>query len=316
MIIDTFIFNDEIDILKIRLDYLSPVVDKFILCEATMTHSNQSKALHFKSNKSIFSDYSDKLIHIIYDGPYSSSAWDNEQYQRNYIKNFLLNFSNGDLIYHSDVDEIPKREILMKLKSKYPTNKKQIFKFVMVNYFHSCNYISGRNPVWKMGSGFFFDLLNTNLDESQFLYNDFLKPKLNSDTSLMKIRLSHGNKFLAFAGWHISYFLNDVEFLNKLQSFAHYDEIAFDEIAFKNIYDIQRIIEKEVDVQGVNLIKLGHDFFSLNSIYPSKLVFSNDRIPIFKLVSDIYIFNFVVLLGVYDIYKLFRRKLRVIKFKL
>ena len=38
MIVDCFTFYNELDILKKRLKYLSPVVDKFVLVESTYTH--------------------------------------------------------------------------------------------------------------------------------------------------------------------------------------------------------------------------------------------------------------------------------------
>jgi len=41
MIYDCFPFFDELDVLEIRLNELDPVVDKFVLVEAPVTHSIQ-----------------------------------------------------------------------------------------------------------------------------------------------------------------------------------------------------------------------------------------------------------------------------------
>ena len=51
MLIDCFIFYNEIDILKKRLRYLSPVVDKFVLVESSVTHRGVEKELLYDKNK-------------------------------------------------------------------------------------------------------------------------------------------------------------------------------------------------------------------------------------------------------------------------
>lgn len=43
MIVDCFIFYNELDILKKRLRYLDSVVDKFVLVESTVTHRGEEK---------------------------------------------------------------------------------------------------------------------------------------------------------------------------------------------------------------------------------------------------------------------------------
>ena len=43
MIIDSFIFNNELDLLELRLEQLDAVVDKFVFVEATTTFMGQGK---------------------------------------------------------------------------------------------------------------------------------------------------------------------------------------------------------------------------------------------------------------------------------
>ena len=47
MIYDCFPFNNELDILEIRLNILNDVVDKFILVEASKTQSLLDKPFYF-----------------------------------------------------------------------------------------------------------------------------------------------------------------------------------------------------------------------------------------------------------------------------
>ena len=49
MIIDAFIFNNEIDILKARLEYLENHVDYFVIVESNNTFTGKSKNLILKN---------------------------------------------------------------------------------------------------------------------------------------------------------------------------------------------------------------------------------------------------------------------------
>ena len=57
MVYDCFQFFNELDILKIRLNVLSPVVDKFVISEATETFSGLKKPLYYEENKELFAAF-------------------------------------------------------------------------------------------------------------------------------------------------------------------------------------------------------------------------------------------------------------------
>ena len=65
MVFDCFPFFNELELLEIRLRELSDVVDKFVLVEATKTHSGLDKPLYYLQHRSRFLDYFDKIIHIV-----------------------------------------------------------------------------------------------------------------------------------------------------------------------------------------------------------------------------------------------------------
>ena len=50
MIVDTFMFYNEFDILEKRLRLLNNVVDKFVLVESEETHVGKEKRLLFNEN--------------------------------------------------------------------------------------------------------------------------------------------------------------------------------------------------------------------------------------------------------------------------
>ena len=54
MVYDCFSFFNELDLLEIRLNVLKDVVDKFVLVEATRTHTGRPKPLYYEENKARF----------------------------------------------------------------------------------------------------------------------------------------------------------------------------------------------------------------------------------------------------------------------
>ena len=65
MIYDCFTFFNEIELLKIRMNILNDVVDKFVIVEADKTLRGVPKAFNFEKIKSEFdNEYPDKIIYI------------------------------------------------------------------------------------------------------------------------------------------------------------------------------------------------------------------------------------------------------------
>ena len=105
---DCFTFFNELDILELRLAELDPVVDRFVVAEATRTFSNEPKPLHFADNRQRFSRWLPKITHVIIDDlPAEGDAWDREAFQRNTVARGLGDARPDDVIMISDVDEIP-----------------------------------------------------------------------------------------------------------------------------------------------------------------------------------------------------------------
>ena len=68
-IYDCFIFNNEVDLLKLRLNILDDVVDKFVIIEGKKTFSGNDKESIFLKNKEKFSRWEDKIIYRHIDIP-------------------------------------------------------------------------------------------------------------------------------------------------------------------------------------------------------------------------------------------------------
>ena len=63
MIIDSFLFFQELDLLEIRLEYLYPLVDHFIIIEARQSFKGNAKDYIFEKNINRYEKYLDKIIH-------------------------------------------------------------------------------------------------------------------------------------------------------------------------------------------------------------------------------------------------------------
>ena len=124
-IFDCFIFNDEIDLLKIRLAYLNQFVDYFVIVESCQTFQGQRKKLNFKNNISLFSKYKKKIIYFenkifaknINDLKIKIKLKYPEVYQR---VELLNNFNKSDFTWYLDSTH---REIIMEaVKEKIKKN--------------------------------------------------------------------------------------------------------------------------------------------------------------------------------------------------
>lgn len=109
MLVDTFMFRDELDMLQCRLEELSPIVDRFVLVESRTTHRNVAKPLHYAKNRDRFAPWHDKIVHVVADLPGDPDPWVNEHAQRDAARIALADLGDDDVIMISDVDEFPPR---------------------------------------------------------------------------------------------------------------------------------------------------------------------------------------------------------------
>ena len=130
---DCFTFFNELDILELRLAELDPHVDFFVLAESTRTFSGSPKPLYFQENSARFKAYAKKIIHVVVaDLPAEGDAWAREAFQRNAIVRGLGNARPDDIIMLSDVDEIPRPEILATLS---PASVESCIHFIEHDYY-------------------------------------------------------------------------------------------------------------------------------------------------------------------------------------
>ncbi|HXA00714.1 MAG TPA: hypothetical protein VNW99_01930, partial [Cytophagaceae bacterium] len=117
MIYDCFSFFNELELLELRLNELSPIVDKFVIVEATKTFQKKDKPLIYQKNKERFREFSNKITHIVVDefpGFFykfrKPTAWDYGDFQKDQVMRGLSDAKPDDILIISDIDEIPKPE--------------------------------------------------------------------------------------------------------------------------------------------------------------------------------------------------------------
>ena len=135
IIVDSVMLNDQIDLLKVRISEHYPYVDKFYVVEATKTHSGLDKPLCFEDRKDEFSEWSDKIEHMVIDGDehfrtggVKADNSYNEKVQRWALYRFKPEvWKESDYIINMDGDEIihdwdTVMEVLSQTPPPYATN--------------------------------------------------------------------------------------------------------------------------------------------------------------------------------------------------
>lgn len=200
MIIDCFIFFNELDLLEIRLNELKGVVDVFVLTEATLTHRGNEKPLYFKDNKERFAEFNIKHVVVDnYDGIDLANPWEIEDHQRrcgiDHIKK--MNPLSSDVILFSDCDEIWRAEAVRVYATTSGWQRVGAFMWLFYYYMNCLHVNSAWFPArWVKG------------DSLDIVDAEGSKP----------LRGCVVNKSFTDTGWHFSY-LGDIK--EKLSAFAH-----------------------------------------------------------------------------------------------
>jgi len=211
-VIDCFIFYNELDMLEFRLNELNDLVDYFVLVECIKTHSNNDKELYFENNKTRFSKFLDKIIHIIVKDniPQTSNSMDIENYQRNCIDEGIkkLSLNNDDIIIIADLDEIPDTKTVLNLKNNNQINCTYNLEMDLYYYNITCKY----DQKWIQPK-----ILN---------YGSYIK--YNNPQEIFRGVPDANVPIIKNGGWHLSYF-GDIDFIkNKIKTFCHHKECAND----------------------------------------------------------------------------------------
>lgn len=119
---DCFTFFNELELLRLRFEELHEVVDYFVLVESPISFSGKLKPLYFQDNAHLFEKFKDKIRHVVIDefpnltGNEEKDHWCRESFSRNSILKGLKGCKDNDVIFISDVDEVPRANAVLRIK--------------------------------------------------------------------------------------------------------------------------------------------------------------------------------------------------------
>lgn len=239
LIWDCFFFNNELDLLEARLDELDEAVDRFVIVEGDRTHTGSLKSSIFDQNRERFGRWADRIHHIVarldaeISSPRAARARDDQQ--RAALGRDLADVTGpDDLIFVSDVDEIPDRDVVRYLVGR----RGPPIRLRLDHGIYFANWVMPRR--WSNGTLAF---RGDQLGEKMVLQR-LGHPQRNWE-GYEEIQLDD-------AGSHIS-FLGGVETIRR--KFTAYSDDEFNDIRFHGAPHLERCIEYGVHYQGRDVLR-------------------------------------------------------------
>ncbi len=264
-IFDCFMFFNELDILELRLQELSDVVDRFVIVESNKTHVGALKPLYFAENAQRFAPYMDKIVYVpVTDMPDNPDPWVLENHQRNSIVRGLYGLGDNDIVMISDVDEIPRSTIVEEMKN----SPQEVFGLRMTMSYFYFNYICVHGEAMTVW---------TTATRGRHIHRITPQGMRNMRFSLHKAKGASllQEQFASVqdhAGWHFSYIGDENHIKNKIKNFTHQE---FNSEAFLNGINIDSIVQAGADVYGRD----GYQWavFPFNDYFPKTIQNNRNR---------------------------------------
>jgi beta-1,4-mannosyl-glycoprotein beta-1,4-N-acetylglucosaminyltransferase len=234
-IYDAFLFYNEVELLKLRMDILAPHVDFFVISECDYTFSGNKKTFNFENSVENFSEYKEKLIYVkhINSNLVNSEKitqnfaggrnadqvsliinyfnkmkeswdemphWSRDYLHREYVRLGLKDCKDSDIIIFGDVDEIPSPEVISALTKGSILELDDILCCKQDMYYYNFN-------------------LKTKLswNGSRISRWESIKNKsLNALRTEVKSQI-----ILEGAGWHFSFFGGINKVKSKIEDYSH-----------------------------------------------------------------------------------------------
>ena len=226
-IYDCTTFYSEHMMLDARFHILDKHVEKFIVTEATYSHSGKKKELNF--NVDNFPKFKDKIIYLVIDKEPNNlieeaNATDSIkrlnsikriELSYDYMQNAIENIAEDDLVILSDNDEIPN------LNSKqFQSCTRNVILFKQLFFYYKFNLHYDLMPWFgskacKKKSLKSFSWLN-NLKAKKY-------PFWRIDTYFSKNKLNN-LEIIEDGGWHFTNLKSPEDLFEKFKNFGHHDE--------------------------------------------------------------------------------------------
>jgi len=222
MIFDCFLFFNELDLLKIRLEELRNVVDRFVLVESSRTFSGARKPLYYQLYRDIFSEYGDRMTHhVVSDMPRfaTTSRHLREHHQRDAISVALVEAGckPEDVVLVSDVDEIPRGDSISEALGMLRSKDLVIFEQIHHQYY--VNNIQEHRWLGTVSCYYGFLRASGCVHRLRFGGPESRRAGLVTSKTNLEGKYPH----LAHGGWHLSWLGGPDTVLYKQQSLSKCD---------------------------------------------------------------------------------------------
>ena len=249
---DCFLYAGEVDLLDIRINYLKNNVTKFLVFEADQDFHGK------KRNVIKLNNDNEKIIHKIIYFPNNiefRTAKEREYWFRNQIKINIDEVEATDILLISDVDEIPNKNNIAKLKG-------EITYFELLFMYFYFNYVNISSPNWVSSFG--------------GSKSEIIKYDLND----LRFKKKYGSKIIKNAGWHFSYLGGTATVRKKLLTLGDEDIFSMserNEILKKNDEELEKLIISGKDIFGRKFKWLSFNKRHLENfdIYPEIIKYNN-----------------------------------------
>lgn len=232
---DTFLLNDELDLLESRLAVLSDVVDHFVVVEADRTFTGREKPLHLTTNLDRFARWQGKLIPVAVTLDPDGNAWEREHAQERAQREALQHLADDDLLLVGDVDEIPHPHVVAYLKSHLD----EPLRLVMRHALYRANWVL--SEPWEEGT---VAARGSQLDDRMIAQSLGVVPESWE---------GYRETLLPGAGWHVSYLGGPADLVRKLGAFSHQElNTARD----REPRHLERMYRHRVDLTGRRLLEV------------------------------------------------------------
>ena len=248
-IFDCTTFYSEHLMMDVRFNVLNDYVEKFIVCESTISHSGEKKKLNFDINN--YPKFKDKIIYIVIDeepegiiGKKNGFAEPHEkrsdslkriELSYDYMIKAISSASDNDFIILSDNDEIPNLN-----SEQFKKTKKDIIIFKQLFFYYKFNLLYDLVPWFGSKAAKKKKLLSMswlrNLKNKRYPF--WRVDTLFSNTRYINLEIINDG------GWHFTNLMTAEKLYEKLTNFGHHDEF---ELSGMTIKDLQKKIDnKEV----------------------------------------------------------------------
>jgi len=231
LLLDAFLFYNEIDLLKARLEYLGPSVDYFVISEANIDFAGRGKPFLLSKELIASFPFAEKIIYhqehihlnslpwlikkLRYRNRKNRLLWKIQDAQRNSTLKPLSRFKSNDIVIFSDLDEFPSPTALQEardLLSQANATKDLIA--------YSCDQT------------FYYYNLHNAAPQDQFYGSIFANLGTFKKRLPHKLRSSKDDLWhIDHGGWHFSYFMDEEKILNKIKAVSDVENLS----AYKNL---------------------------------------------------------------------------------